>query len=901
MLSNVNISTLHFKTKYITGEAKEVLTDTTKNKYTIKGSTGIGGTTAILNYLLGNYIIISPNIGMIKGKEKLAKEGEFSSHKQLFIYDKCEDSWGDVLDYLMYSDVQNLIINTTPDQIYKIYDSEVYKMLLNIPIFIDEAHAYSQDAIFRRKLGEFMELVYNQWNASFTFSTATPIYNFIDIPNEIPIEYYSLERAKKEPKHIDISNDKKAIEQFVYEQNEQNRLVVIFTNDKNIHLKFKELRVANLVGETLKLKLKPYGRGIELKDLDYDDIDILMLSSSYFAGFDIEQDCSILIVSNQSNDATKVNVNNLVQAYGRCRNEVHDVLFINLLAVRNSKGEVITYPKGLNEIQKSYNDYLNEVKKYESILNDFSLRSEAKKAGYITNANYVNRSLLLNDVLIQINDYQLYNEDVLIQTLEDYGFTTGTYINDIEKVRKKYGSDLKQRMTNLLQLPVDELLNDYKNIKRKLRNKTDGSYSPKLALEYLTAYLMNLTNANVLIDKLDNKRLYSAEFYKSVNAFLCINGSTRSHSRQLSKEELNGSKIYANEDAKDILKSVVWLTDNWQMLYSVAKIGNDNYSDKIAEEICMAQVLYDKETYLKYQSNKKNRISNTRNLITKKLKSEGIPVDDARLKFINNIIKSNFKKLDSHEYINYNSKKNLKKRMKEAIIFLLTNGLSGKGRTTKHREYNPLTLLPRALRSIIPIRYVEVDLTSANPQIIDSILKTDIGLSVYKNLMEKRKINRNEAKTLFNKTLNNYKISVAKAIKIYLDAGYPKAKAKELAMLTAEVEKGAFYERMTMAESNLTKLYKDTLSVKTYRFHDAILMKESDIIDNNITLPTQLERLIDDRNGNQEKVVFHIGYYNLLGVKYEGMVTNKPHSTDKLISSYRMVSDKNAGVKKVAS
>jgi len=897
MLSNVKTNTLYFNTKYITGEALNVLTDTTKNKYAIKGSTGIGGTTAILNYLLGNYIIISPNVGMIKGKEELAKKGEFDSDKQIFIYHG-EDNWDDVLHYLMNSDVQNLIINTTPDQISKIYDSEVYKMLLNIPIFIDESHAYSQDATFRRKLGEFMELVYNQWNACFTFSTATPIYKFLDIPNGIPIEYYSLERAKKEPKHIDITNDKKAIEQFVYEQNEQKRLVVIFTNDKNIHLKFKELKVANLVGETLKVKLKPYGRGIELKDLDYDNIDILMLSSSYFAGFDIDQDCSILIISNQSNDATKISVNNLVQAYGRCRKKVHQALFVNLLAERNNKSEPITYPKDLNVIQKGYEDYLKKINKYKSILNDFNLRSEAKETGYITNANYVNRYLLLNDVLNKVNDYQLYNEDVLVKTLGDYGFTTGIYTNDIEKVRKKYGTDLKQRLINLMQLSTDELLNDYKNIKKKLRNKTDGSYSPKLALEYLTAYLMKLTNATVLIDKLSNKRLYSGEFYKSVNAFLCVNGSTRNHSRQLSKSELNGSKIYVNEDAKDILKSVIWLTDNWQMLYAIAKIGNDNYSNKITKEICIAKVLYEKATYIKYQGNKKNRISNTRNAITKELESQGIAIDDVKSKFINKTIKSNFKKIDSGEYINYNSRKNLKKRMKEAIIFLLTKGLSGKGRTTKHREYNPLTLLPRELRSIIPIRYVEVDLTSANPQIIDSILKTDIGLSVYKNLMKKRKISRNGAKKLFNKTLNDYKLPIAKAVKIYLDAGYSKDKAKELAILTAEVEKGTFYERVTKAEAKLTKLYKETLSIKTYRFHDAIVMKESDIIDNNIILPAQL---VEAKDNKEEKVVFHIGYYNLPGMKYEGIVTNKPHSTDKLISSYRMVSGKNTRYKSVAS
>jgi len=561
---------------------------------------------------------------------------------------------------------------------------------------------------------------------------------------------------------------------------------------------------------------------------------------------------------------------------------------VNILSERNSKKELTTYPKDLSEVHASYDCYLERKKEYESILNNSKLNLVAKNNSYITEANYINRSLLLHDVLTSINDYQLYNSDVLIQTLEDYGFTTGTYINDVEKVRKKYGSDLKQRLSNLLQLPTEELLNDYYNIKKKLRNKTDGSYSPKLALEYLTAYLMKFSEADILISKLNNKRVNGCEFYKSVNAFLCINGSTRSHTSQLSKNELNGSKIYANDDAKKVLKTVVWLTDNWQMLYAIAKISNNNYSDKIAEEICISEVLYDKTLYLKYQKNRKNRISNTRNAIKKLLESKNITIEDAKLKYINNIIKSNFKKLDKGEYVNYNSKKNLKSRMKEAIIFLLTNGNSGKGRTTKHREYNPLTLLHRALRSIIPIRYVEVDLTSANPQIIDAMLNINIGLDVYKNLMSSRNITRNEAKTLFNKTLNNYKISVAKAIKIYLDAGYTTDKAKELAMLTAEVKKGSFYERMTKAEAELTKLYEQTLSIKTYRFHDAIVIKESDVINNNIVLPMQLITS-EDIKVQQKNVIFHIGYYNLPGIKYDGTVTNKPHNSDKLISNYKMV------------
>lgn len=127
----------------------------------------MGFTTAMLNDVEGNRLIVSPNKGMIIDKAK----GKYRSTKQLFICGglgdmSTTDKWKHVYKYLTNTptDKQNLIINTTPNQIVslKANNPHIYNELVNVNIFIDEAHAYTSDATFRAEMGAFMELVYNQ-------------------------------------------------------------------------------------------------------------------------------------------------------------------------------------------------------------------------------------------------------------------------------------------------------------------------------------------------------------------------------------------------------------------------------------------------------------------------------------------------------------------------------------------------------------------------------------------------------------------------------------------------------------------------------------------------------------------------------------------------------------------
>mgnify|MGYP006194708859 FL=1 len=87
--------------------------------------------------------------------------------------------------------------------------------------------------------------------------------------------------------------------------------------------------------------------------------------------------------------------------------------------------------------------------------------------------------------------------------------------------------------------------------------------------------------------------------------------------------------------------------------------------------------------------------------------------------------------------------------MINAIIYLMTKGKCfAEVKDVKDRIYSPITQLPKDLRCIIPIKYISVDLTTANPQIVDKILGTNLAMDVYQNLMKNRGVNRNDAKVL---------------------------------------------------------------------------------------------------------------------------------------------------------
>ena len=87
--------------------ANGIITDFTKNKLIIKGDTGIGGTTSVLNITDQTIIIISPISGMIIGKESVRE-----SH-QMFIYQGSKDRWHHFENECKRGN--HIVLNTTPE------------------------------------------------------------------------------------------------------------------------------------------------------------------------------------------------------------------------------------------------------------------------------------------------------------------------------------------------------------------------------------------------------------------------------------------------------------------------------------------------------------------------------------------------------------------------------------------------------------------------------------------------------------------------------------------------------------------------------------------------------------------------------------------------------------------
>lgn len=859
-----NVKTIKFKTRYVSGEALNLITDFKRNTYIIKGSTGVGGTTALLNYTQDNCLIISPNVGMIKGKEGK----QYVSDMQLFIYAGSKDKWSDAINYLDNEGNTNLIINTTPDQICILREknTELYDKLRTFNVFVDEFHVYTTDATFRNSVGMLMEYIFNEWQARFKLSTATPNYNLFDIPKNIDVDIYKIEREDQPKKPLTYSYDINDVKPFVYDEVAKGLMVVLFTNNSRYHKSFKDLRVHNLTGETLKVKLAPFQRGQDGIKFP-SDTQLLIVSSSFYAGFDIDVDCSMLFVSEELMPQNKININNVVQAYGRGRANVYNALYVNARAFKNKENAITT----LQHVNKAIGQAETDIKMASDDL--------SKDSGYRLKPSYVNSSIHRAEALQVANDYIQYTPSVMITVLESNNFEVSEYdnryVNDI--VAQSTTTLFQNRIKNLLQLDEKNLVYGYLTIKKNLTYKDNPTFTTSLALEYLTSIFIKKSDSH-LSKILDNKRLKANELYSSLNLFLRVNHPTTYLYEQLTDvQQRKAESLHKQPDYNEKLGGNWWLIRDWYLLYAVHKAKKGILPSSIEREILIYKYFYDEDVYNDNVKDKHNRIRSTCNHIIKQLLDAKIMLIDSEIRWLNDVIKTRYKLLDSGEALsNTNTKEHLVKKMVHALLFLWSGGKNEVIKEVKSREYHSITQLPSAFRCIVPIKYLSIDLTSANPQIVDSILSTGVAMDVYKNLMSKRNITRNEAKVLYNSCLNNHKLTQIKAYQIYLDCGYGEMKSKELSNLTAQVPKGSFYEVMTTNEKRLMENYASVLPIQSYRFHDAIIVQYEDVVSNNITLPN----LVND-------YVYHCDFFNDAS-DYSKVTNEKALSSNGFVTNHKV-------------
>jgi hypothetical protein len=180
----------------------------------------------------------------------------------------------------------------------------------------------------------------------------------------------------------------------------------------------------------------------------------------------------------------------------------------------------------------------------------------------------------------------------------------------------------------------------------------------------------------------------------------------------------------------------------------------------------------------------------------------------------------------------YKDKTNLKRSNEQAKMILANLYLLSYDHDTytykksEGRTYNAFTSLNKVYRiHEMPFQLVELDIKSANPQIIDKIFGFDNWKNVYSSLMSAFKISRNEAKILFNSTLNNHRLTVAQAKEVYLNAGYDAKESLILAEATANQSKGAWFRLMANQEGEIMQNFmsQNFRTDKVIRLHDACL------------------------------------------------------------------------------
>ena len=179
----------------------------------------------------------------------------------------------------------------------------------------------------------------------------------------------------------------------------------------------------------------------------------------------------------------------------------------------------------------------------------------------------------------------------------------------------------------------------------------------------------------------------------------------------------------------------------------------------------------------------------------------------------------------------YKDKTNIKRSNEQAKMILANLYLLSYNHKTftysesNGRVYNAFTSLNRLYRANeLAFQLVELDVSSANPQIIDKIFGFDNWKNVYSNLMQAYEIDRNEAKIKFNSTLNNHYLSVKDAKEVYLNAGYNAKESLILSEATANQKSGSWFKLMANQEGEIMDAFIEAnfRNDRQIRLHDAV-------------------------------------------------------------------------------
>lgn len=760
-------------------DIKSLFLATDKNLYIKKGSTGIGGTTTILEDRNNTRVVISPTKGMIQGKEK---SSNITNPNVYYIYGDSNHRWKDFIQ-----NPSNKIVNCTPDQIIILrkYHPEWYNIVVKYPVFVDEIHQYISDFSFRDSMKSCLNLIFSEWKAKWVLSTATDNKigsKLIDIPPGLQWEGWEVVPHNQSQKSIEVIRSSKPLEQklildMFHESLAMGKKLLIASNSTKIHKlvsKFLGYKVINLTGDNIRIKLSTHKNEDLIEDIDWNDVDIVVISSKYFAGFDIPIEVDVLIDTSPHFESMMIGVNDIIQIIGRSRVGVgRIVLSINLS--RSGIEEKLFHPKiedkGLSHLLTEFKSGLDSI----------------KKDTWIEDTNLVIKDLI---------HYSLIYPSLLKAQFDRYAVTLTKYKSlNLQRITTIEKWPFAKRLLTLLTKSLAELKKDFGMIKKYLQFKIDGVFSPDLAILFYS----------VICIKRDNIQITISESEKPIRFYPKLN------------------KILRGDEDWDLLFQ--WLKT--KMWIKRTKISKDHLIPKWADE------------YLEIRSRPSIQTTKSSNSYFEcfmksmdELKSMGIIPNDYEKDKLISRCKDVFSRKDPDDFSGIRTREQLLALIGWANLYVLNGGRQSYDFPIKrNRQYNPLTQLPSPLRRMVNIKLIQLDISSANPTFIDKILGTDLHKVVYENIQNKLDIPRDKAKLQYNMYLNN---DVEDPEKVYYFfnriAGYDKdASLKLTSFVTGR--KGYVYDRMTEVEKSVIETYaSQILKYKTwFRFHDAIIIPENQV------------------------------------------------------------------------
>lgn len=839
-----------FESKFINGAAAEVFTTyTDKNQYQIKGSTGCGGTTVMLNFNEHPLIIVTPNVINITSIE--VQKSKYATNQMLCLYGGCVNNQRDV-EAAIDSGAQFTVM-TTPDSLMGIKKSNIglYKKLKKIHLFIDEVHQMVKDVEYRPIMTEFFYEINNPMEpwASYKLSTATPIPEYADIIANIEIIKFI--RSVNPTREIYYSEEADAHIDFIRDQLALNRLVIVFSNDSNVYRRIGSnwpdisyFATGDGIGYKIMKNFTNYSTIRPIKEIiEEDEKRIIVCSKALIAGVDFlpKRDTSVCIIVNPRRVTDNFDIIDCKQGIGRVRNNLADVLIVN-----RGLNKEKTQKKGCNSIKydppttlEMLNNKLKDLpdeKDFDTMVMESKLRLE----------------------------YQFFNEEARIAEFNRLGLFLIPY--EIRgPIEKANVLKFNQQMKNVLLLNKDILSNAIFKMRENIYHKNNGSYGPKDLLLIYAAYLIKKYQPTEILDLLEDWELKDVVFYRTIMDSL-LQYRTPEFYTEIVDEIYNPCNACPMVMIPEIVFNVQRTVKNtpsekeiidFVLLFCGNYLSREYLQDEIDRHILIEASCNNRkdfwkiymDLYVKGSDKSKAIQQKCKRYIETDLEAQGIKLNESENEYVNTCLKEILKDFDTDmatynmnkiknpklelptDIKNYKDYDKIIETIKKACLVIYSSGKGSLIMINGNREYSALTAMSKPTRSIIPIKLEEFDIKEAYPTFIN--LKFGLpNNEVYEKIMKFYNIERFPAKLKYNTVLNNHRAQWYKTEQFFnKSCGYPKKISESIANWIIDSPKGTTFDEMSALEKEaieeFIRINEVATQIKEYyfiRFHDAVLV-----------------------------------------------------------------------------